>query len=392
MAIAFTCPCGQQLQARDEHAGQQTRCPKCGNAVLIPSATAAAPPARPGPAPRRPRPAPSADDGPEERRPRGRDSAPTGTSLAAIFSLILGILSPCLLVLAAVPAILLGIVGLRNVRASEGRLKGGGMAIAGILLGVLGLVCTGLMIPIGIGMWNGAQQGVAKLQNFGTRMESQAKLMQISLAFHSYADANGGKLPPAVVYDKDGKPLYSWRVLLLPYLEEGPLFQQFHLDEPWDSPNNKPLLARMPQIYAPPGQKTTPEPYGTFYQVFDGPKSPFHSAKARGLQPLALPMAGVRAPGLMQAGPPTRFPMDFTDGISNTILVAEAGEAVPWSKPADLAFDPNGPLPRLGGLLDGEFLVVLGDGSLYDFKPNTPAATVRAAITMNGGETVVLPR
>jgi hypothetical protein len=398
MAIAFTCDCGQQLQARDEHAGRQTRCPKCGNSVPIPGAEAAAPPPpplRPEPVAPRPRPRPdiTEDDDTEERRPRrrDRDRAPIGTSMAAIFSLILGILSPCLLVFAAIPAIVLGVVGLRAVRGSEGRLQGGGMAVAGIILGVLGLVCTGLTIPITIGLRNLGQQGMNKLQNAAARMESQNNLMQIGLAFHTYADANGGKLPPAVVYDVNGKPLYSWRVLLLPYLEQDGLFRQFHLDEPWDSPHNKQLMAQMPPVYAPPGRKTTPEPYGTFYQVFDGPKSPFNSDKSRGLQLLTLPFAGVGPTQLRQAGPPTRFPIDFTDGTSNTFLVAEAGEAVPWSKPADLAWDPNGPLPKLGGLFDGDFLVVMGDAAVRHIPKNTPAGTIRAAITMNGGETVNLP-
>jgi hypothetical protein len=70
----------------------------------------------------------------------------------------------------------------------------------------------------------------------------------------NYHDAHG-RLPPAVVYGKDGKPLYSWRVLLLPYLDEQELYQQFQLDEPWDSPHNLQLLPRMPGFYAPPSGK-----------------------------------------------------------------------------------------------------------------------------------------
>ena len=68
---------------------------------------------------------------------------------------------------------------------------------------------------------------------------------------HNY-DSTHGSLPPHAIYGKDGKPLLSWRVLILPYIEEQALYEQFHLDEPWDSPHNEPLLRQIPRCYRSP--------------------------------------------------------------------------------------------------------------------------------------------
>src|SRR5207247_6504418 len=100
------------------------------------------------------------------------------------------------------------------------------------------------------------------------------RLKQVGLAFHNYHD-QFKHFPTHAIYDKDGKtPLLSWRVAILPYLDQGELYQQFKLDEPWDSPNNKKLIAKMPEIYESlgMGQKgvgLTP------YMVFTGPMSAF---------------------------------------------------------------------------------------------------------------------
>src|SRR5262249_14951896 len=104
-----------------------------------------------------------------------------------------------------------------------------------------------------------------------TRMEqSQKNLKQIGMAIHSFHDTYK-QLPPAAICDKKtGRPLLSWRVLLLPYLEQEPLFMQFKTDEPWDGPTNKKLLEKMPPVYAPVGV-TTKEAHATFYRGFVSP-------------------------------------------------------------------------------------------------------------------------
>jgi hypothetical protein len=176
----------------------------------------------------------------------------------------------------------------------------------------------------------------------------------------NYSDTHG-RMPPAVVHGADGQPLYSWRVLLLPVLEEQDLFEKFHLDEPWDSPHNLPLLSKMPGIYAPPRNKAWRVPlYHTVCHVFVGRGAAFEGRE-----------------GL-------RYPEDFPDGTANTILVVEAGEPVPWTKPADLPYEPDQPLPDLRGIFKDGFRVGLADGSVRWVRRDTNEATLRAAVTRNG--------
>jgi hypothetical protein len=202
---------------------------------------------------------------------------------------------------------------------------------------------------------------------------SDCRLKQIALAFLNYNDSHGGRLPPQAIRSPDGKPLLSWRVALLPCLDQEQSYNRFHLDEPWDSPHNIGLLAEIPIIYQP-RPNVVAEPGTTLFQVFVGPGTPF----------------GSDMPGI---------PRTFVNGTSNTILVAEASIGVPWTKPADLVYDPLGPLPALGKVLHEDrllfrvrqptsFRVGLADGSSHAIKKTVSEATLRAAITCHGGETL----
>jgi RNA polymerase sigma factor (sigma-70 family) len=166
---------------------------------------------------------------------------------------------------------------------------------------------------------------------------------------------------------KPGKAVLSWRVSLLPYLGEDNLYRQFHLDEPWDGPHNKALLSKMPKVYAAPGVRTR-EPYTTFYQVFVGPHAAFEKHRAM------------------------RMPADFTDGTSNILLIVEAANPVPWTKPEDLHFDLDEPLPELGGAYPGIFNAALADGSAHAFSAKANPDILRAAITRDWGEVADLRR
>jgi hypothetical protein len=170
-----------------------------------------------------------------------------------------------------------------------------------------------------------------------------------------------GRLPPAVVCGKDGKLLYSWRVLLLPYIEQQDLYKQFKRNEPWDSPHNIKLLPRMPQTYAPPpGKAAKVPPYHTVMHVFVGKGAAFEGVK-----------------GL-------KIPDDFPDGTSNTILLIEAGEPVPWTKPQELPYYADKPLPDLKGIFHDGFRIGLVDGTSRFVKKEISETTLRAAITRNG--------
>jgi len=220
--------------------------------------------------------------------------------------------------------------------------------------------------------------GVDKVREAAER--AHCNLSQVALAFHSYHDKHGG-LPPAAIRGRDGTPLLSWRVLLLPYLEQQELYDQFQLDEPWDSPHNAGLLPRMPQVYAPPGRKAAKiPPHHTTLKVFVGRGTPFEEkADRRGNEP-AETTHTFRPP----AGP--RLSEDFPDGTENTLLFAEAGEPVPWTKPEELPYDPAGPLPDLRCLFRGGFRACMLDASRRFIRTGTTEATLRALITRNGGD------
>jgi len=198
------------------------------------------------------------------------------------------------------------------------------------------------------------------------KQKSVNNLKQLALGLINYADANKGNMPPAFVSGKDRKPLYSWRVLILPYIEANELYKQFKLDEPWDSDNNKPLLEKIPKVFEPVAGKTK-EKYATYYQVLVGGGAAFAGDQREGF---------------------ARYPASFTDGTSNTILLVEAGEAVPWSKPVDLTYDPKKPLPKFGSLFKDGFHAAFADGAVRFIGKDADKDMLRAAITASGGEVV----
>jgi Protein of unknown function (DUF1559) len=187
------------------------------------------------------------------------------------------------------------------------------------------------------------------------------QLKEIGLALHNYHDCFKG-FPAAAICDKNGKPLLSWRVALLPFLEEDNLYREFKLDEPWDSKHNKALLKKIPKVYAPPGLKTK-NPFSTFYRPFVGKGAAFEPNQR------------------LRYG-------NFQDGLSNTLMVMEAGQAVPWTKPDDLPYDPKKPLPKLGGMCKDGFHALFGDGSVQFFKKKIDPKILHALITRDGGEVI----
>jgi hypothetical protein len=184
------------------------------------------------------------------------------------------------------------------------------------------------------------------------RRLSAVNLKNIILALHNFHDTYK-HLPPAAICDlKTGKPLLSWRVAILPYLEQMNLYQKFKLDESWDSPHNKTWLARMPKFYAPVGVKTD-KPFLTFYREIVPGKGTGPTAWST--QVTKKPPFGAWGGGILASIP---------DGTSNTIGVVEAGEAVPWTKPEPLVYTEKGALPKLGGHFKDGFLVGMMDGSV----------------------------
>jgi hypothetical protein len=170
------------------------------------------------------------------------------------------------------------------------------------------------------------------------------------------------RFPPYAITDRQGKPLLSWRVAILPYLGEEELFRQFRLDEPWDSPHNKPLLEKMPEVYAPFDAEAKAK-FTTFYQVFVGPGAAFE-----GIEGITLEQ--------------------ITDRADQTLLIVEADTPVPWTKPEDLVYDPDKPLPKIGGQFSNKFHAVLCDSSCRSLPKSLGEEVLRASITRNGREDV----
>lgn len=175
-------------------------------------------------------------------------------------------------------------------------------------------------------------------------------LKQVGLAFHNFHDSfNGFPSPNGTMIEGDKKPDISWRVRLLPFVDQYDLYQQFHLDEPWDSPHNKTLITKMPAVYGhdPEGK--------TRLHVLTGAGAPFQNDKLTKLR-------------------------DITDGTSNTIMAFVGGPdtAEIWTKPGGREFNSANPAQALGNS-DPQFMAVMMDGAVRKL-PKTLAAKDLAAI------------
>ena len=217
-----------------------------------------------------------------------------------------------------------------------------------------------LALPAAIG---GLLFGVGPMLSARAESESLNNLRQLGLSLHNYAQANG-TFPPAYTTDGKGKPLLSWRVLVLPYLEQNELFQQFHLDEPWDSAHNKKLIARMPAVFKSPGSRVSGQGK-TNYLTVRGEDTIFPGEQK-------VTFGQVR------------------HGLSYTIMTVEASDekAVPWTKPDDFHYDEKKPVAGLVGLRRGGFLAGFADGSVHRIKLSVKSATLIALFTRDSDEPI----
>ena len=178
--------------------------------------------------------------------------------------------------------------------------------------------------------------------------QNRAQMRHIGLAMHNFHDTYRG-FPPPVFYSADGKPLLSWRVLLLPFLGGQDLYRLFRLDQPWDSDHNRTLLRFMPAVYDIAGVEA--EPYHT-------------------------PV--VRLTGVDTASPLTQQIQysDLTDGTSNTLVAAVVGKAhaIEWTRPHDLAVTKDDDFGSQLWWLDDNALVLMCDGSVRRVPGSTPSS------------------
>ena len=301
------------------------------------------------------------DDGYEDR-PR-REPEPL-TNGAAVTALVLGVVS-FVGGVTAIPGLICGFVGLSKAKKRGG--AGKGMALAGTILSGVGLIVLGLTVWLATALFKPRDSASA-------RMMSSNNMKQIGIAIHSHHDANDRMPAPFVEspFAPPGQPVreselsskLSWRVTILPFVEEDRVFRQMDLRQPWDSPQNRPLASKVILPYTDPETRTDP---ATRYRVFYGPET-------------AFPLTG-------------RMGMaNITDGTSNTVFAVESGEKVTWSQFNEMKFDPaNPPSPgTMGRPVNTGFMVLMGDGSIRTFRKTMNPQTLKAAITPNGGEVVNL--
>jgi hypothetical protein len=213
----------------------------------------------------------------------------------------------------------------------------------------------------------------AVLVSRGGSTAAENNMKQIVLGIFKYSDTMGSM--PNNIHDKDGKPILSWRVQILPFIGQANLYQRFKLDEPWDSENNKALSQSVIKVYQVPGRPAM-QPWETYFRGFIGPKD---------VKPEHRPWL-VNDPKNA-----AKFPASFSDGTANTWLVVEAEEAVPWAKPDDLPYDGVLPLPKLGGP-GGTYIAGFADGSVRTFRRGQIADTyVRRLISIADGEVINIP-
>ncbi|MEQ8667657.1 MAG: DUF1559 domain-containing protein [Pirellulales bacterium] len=281
------------------------------------------------------------------------------TSGKATASLILGLLSLfCGSIFTGLPAILLGILALGDIRRSEGQKTGEGRAITGIVTGGVGTVFSSLIL---IALLLPAVQAA---RDAARRGQCSNNLKQIGIGLHNYA--NGlGSFPPAVITDDEGKPMHSWRGLLSPYLEMGTMGANYDFAEPWDGENNSKLSQAMPPFFKCPSDNEG-GPFTTSYIVVQGPGFMFDGDKSVSFE-------------------------DIKDGLSNTIALVEvSGLDIDWTEPRDLTFDefvtrlgnPDN-LPHFRG-----FNVLFGDGSVMFIDRDIDPEALRSMFTIAGGEPI----
>jgi hypothetical protein len=187
---------------------------------------------------------------------------------------------------------------------------------------------------------------------------------ELSLAMLNYESAQK-HLPAPAILDKEGRPLLSWRVAILPFMGEMELYKQFHLDEPWDSPHNRKLVAKMPKAFADPDPKL---------------KQTIAAGKTTYQLPVAAETIFFNKEGTLYR--------DITDGTANSILVVEVApsQAVEWTKPEDWDVNIQEPLKGVERDDRAVFIVAFADGHIEAIPVNVDFKKLRGLLTRGGHE------
>jgi prepilin-type processing-associated H-X9-DG protein len=249
-----------------------------------------------------------------------------------------------------------------------GAAKGAGIGMILLVVGLISFVvligCGGVLVALLL-------PAVESARGAARRVQSSNNLKQIMLAMHNYHDTHG-EFPPAYIADADGKPMHSWRVLILPYIEQQSLYNSYDFSQPWDSPENLAIAQFIPPVYRSPGD-SSPNAQQTNYVMFVGP-------------------------GTTNTGQGKSSMSDIKDGTSNTLCIIEtASSGIDWTQPRDLdaaqldflirnmhqpaAGQINAVFP--GGVNAGFF-----DGSVRFMPDTTPPALMRDLVNPADGKVV----
>jgi len=195
-------------------------------------------------------------------------------------------------------------------------------------------------------------------------MMSANNLKQIALGFHNF-EATYKRLPnsqrnPNPQFANPKMPC-SWRVAILPFIEQNQLYQQYKFDAPWDSKDNLTLLDKMPAVFRHPD--AVPGSTDTCYVMTTDEETIFTPNKNADFT-------------------------SITDGTSNTIMLVEAKTSIPWTKPEDFEYSAEKPLPNFGNFSSQVFNVAFADGFVRFLPKSTDEASLRSMLTARGGELV----
>lgn len=223
-------------------------------------------------------------------------------------------------------------------------------------------VCGGILIALLLPAVQAAREAAR-------RNLCSNNLKQIGLALQNYADVNKA-FPPAYLADENGRPIHSWRVLILPYMEQKALYDRYNFDEPWDGPNNSQLAALMPPAYRCPSEPVSgPAISTTSYAAITGPGTLFDADTSASF-------AAIK------------------DGTSQTLAVAEAANAgIPWMEPRDLDIKQmtmrvNGSPNDISSHHPGGAQAVFADGHTTFLSSSVTVSVLRALFSKAGGEPI----
>jgi hypothetical protein len=197
-------------------------------------------------------------------------------------------------------------------------------------------------------------------QGAAGRTTSMNNMKQLGLAMHNYHDVYK-HFPAASIIGPDGKTPHSWRIEVLPFLEQDALYRQCKMDEPWDSPNNKKILEQMPAVFRDPSDPRDSK--NASYFVVVGKGTIFGDKEGAGISTIL-------------------------DGTSNTIMVVEAKRDVPWTKPEDIEFDPDQDPPEFGGHYQEGFLTTLADGSVRFIAKTVDPKILKLLLLKGDGQVI----